>query len=254
MASSSPLSGFSQQVQDSLEEFIEKHSAPSPHRKIAVFDADGTLWRGDLGEAFIQYQLANDLAPKAPRAGAWETYFKNSIITEKAAEAYGWLAQWNEGMSETKLRKLTEEFFDTQWKQNIFVPMQSLVAAFQKVGFETWVISGSMRWVVEAGAAHFNIPRERVRGSSVAVRNGVLTGAVDYDIPYREGKARLIASHLKDSPLFGAGNTYWDKELIQTSTELGLAVYSEHQGEVNYESEQKLQELAKKQGWLSQRF
>lgn len=245
------FSGFAPEVASSLEKFIAKHKQ-SKGRKLALFDADGTLWHGDAGEAFIRWQVKHGNAPHAPK-DAWEVYF-NEATKGDAVKAYGWLAQWNAGVSEAELYRLSEEFFAQEWERNIFKPMQVLVSAFSAAGFECWVVSGSIHWVVAMGATRFGIPKERVIGTAVKVNKGVLTDVIDGVVPYRAGKSVMVEKIIKDQPLFAAGNTYWDKELVCTSRELGLAINSEHPGEPNYESEQKLQQLAKERQWLSQRF
>lgn len=243
---------FDSPVAAKLEEFIERHRS-TPGRKLALFDADGTLWWGDVGEAFFRHQIATGTIPHAPKEKPWEFYLNESVRGD-AAKAYGWLAQWNAGVSADRLYGLAEEFFAKNWEQHVFSAIKELVDNLHGAGFECWVVSGSIHWVVARGASRFGIPKERVIGSAVTVENGVLTSTIDGVVPYRAGKTVMIESRIKGQPLLAAGNTYWDKELVCTTKELGLAIHSEHEGEPNYESEQKLQQLAKERNWLTQRF
>lgn len=243
---------FDSAVAAKLEQFIERHRA-TKGRKLALFDADGTLWWGDVGESFFRYQVANGTIPHAPKQDPWEFYFNESVRGD-AAKAYGWLAQWNAGVPADALYSMAEEFFAENWEQHVFSAMKRLVDDLHDAGFECWVVSGSIHWVVAQGASRFGIPKERVIGTAVTVEKGVLTNTIDGVVPYRAGKTVMVESRIKDQPLFAAGNTYWDKELVCTASELGLAINSENNGEPNFESEQKLQQLAKERGWLTQRF
>ena len=246
------LDGFAPAVAQALTEFIERHRHWTK-RKIAAFDADGTLWHGDIGEVFFRDQVVKGTAPRAPQENAWDVYCADANGGD-AVKAYGWLAQWNAGVREEDLNRWCNEFFLSQWQKRVFVPMQSLVKLLHDAGFECWVVSGSIKWIVAAGARHYGIPFERVIGTAVTVKDGVLTEKIDGVVPYQGGKTIMVDSVIKQRPLLAAGNTFWDKELVCTATELGLTIHSEHPGEPNYESERKLQDLARERNWLSQRF
>ncbi|MEW6056907.1 MAG: haloacid dehalogenase-like hydrolase [Bdellovibrionota bacterium] len=251
---SAKLQGFDPDVRKTLIDFIERHSAMKDRRKIAAFDADGTLWRGDIGEAFFRWQLEQGTVPHAPKKDAWDYYFKETQEGD-CAKAFGWLAQWNAGVLEADFKNWATRFFREQWAKNVFGPVGSLVNALATAGFEIWVVSGSTEWVVAAGAeAAFGVSAERVIGSAVTVENGRLTDKIARRIPYRDGKALLVDEVIGTRPLFAAGNTYWDKELLFTATELVLAVNSESEHEVNFASEQRLKEIAVERKWLVQGF
>jgi phosphoserine phosphatase len=55
-----------------LEAFIAKH-AVSPSQPVAVFDCDGTVIKGDIGEAMLYYQLENFLFRISP-ARVWADF------------------------------------------------------------------------------------------------------------------------------------------------------------------------------------
>jgi hypothetical protein len=171
-----------------------------------------------------------------------------------AVKAFGWLAQWNAGVAEADLKQWADHFFRTKWLQNVFQPMRQLTHALLNAGFEVWIVSGSIRWIVEAGVQGFGIQSDRILGTTVEVENGVLTDRLKGVVPYRAGKARLVSEAIGCRPLLAAGNTFWDKELVDTATELGLTIQSDVQGGPNYDSEQKLARLAASNGWLIQRF
>ena len=46
-------------IKSRLDQLLDSNES----EKIAVFDADGTLWHDDLGEAFFKFQIENKLAP-----------------------------------------------------------------------------------------------------------------------------------------------------------------------------------------------
>jgi phosphoserine phosphatase len=233
-----------------LERFLGR--APGG-RRVVIFDADGTLWRGDVGEAFFRHQVERKTVPHAPKRDPWESYWQEAT-QGNTAKAYGWLAQWNAGVREEDLVRWCDEYFRETWTKFVFEPMRELSHALLNAGCEVWVITGSPRWIVQSGVKGFGIPADRVIGTSVVVRDGVLTEELEHEVPYRAGKARLVEKLIGHMPAFVIGNTYWDKEMMVLSTELALAVCSEEKGEPNHDSEQRLQKLATDSSWLTQRF
>lgn len=251
------LQGFSAKNQKAFLDFFHRHSSDASGRKVAVFDADGTLWRGDIGEEFLRHQLKEKQllgVPKGLRLDElWITYW-SAVQQGRAAEAYNWPAQWNAGVEESVLLKWARVFYDHHYKDKVFPQMAELVRLFKDLRFEVWVVSASMRWIVQVGAESLGISCNHVIGASVQVIGGKLTSELAHPVPYRDQKAVLIEKYIQVDPLFAAGNTYWDRELIATSKDLKLAVWSEKQGEINYGSEQELQKLAMAQNWLQQGF
>jgi phosphoserine phosphatase len=249
----STVGGFDLSIARELNKFLERPQALGRGRRdIAVFDADGTLWRGDVGEAFYRHQIQRKTIPGAPPRDPWDVYIKEAIEGD-TVKAYGWLAQWNAGVAEDDLNRWCEEYFNIHFAHMIFAPMRELAHALINAGFEVWVVTASPRWIVQAGVKGFGIQPDRVIGTSVVVEKGRLTDKVE-QVPYRAAKAKLIQSVIGQKPSFAAGNTYWDKEMMVIATELALAIHSENKGEPNFESEQRLQKLARANKWLSQRF
>src|SRR6185295_2417671 len=76
-------------------------------RPIAAFDADGTLWNTDLGEALFDYQVRKRLVPGLP-PDPWAHYehLKADVSHEVA---YLWLAQINEGQPLEQVRQWARE-------------------------------------------------------------------------------------------------------------------------------------------------
>jgi hypothetical protein len=69
-------------------------------RPLACFDADGTLWTEDVGEAFLRMLLAGPLEPlvrENPHLYAdYEERVRRDIV-----DGYGWAVQLMAGLSET---------------------------------------------------------------------------------------------------------------------------------------------------------
>lgn len=244
--------GFDAVNKKKLESFLQEHKESS-ERKIAVFDADGTLWRGDVGESFFKHQIQSKTLKSVPSGDLWKLYW-DTVNAGRALEAYSWLPVWNAGNRESDLQQWCDEFFEKSFRKNRFEPMFALVNELQHAHFEVWIVSASIRWAVAAGVKTLGIPMDNIIAASVHVQDGVLTSNLIEPFPYREGKVAQIKRHIKDTPLFGAGNTYWDKDMLSICKGLILGVHSEKSGEPNYDSEQKLKAWVTAAGGLTQKF
>lgn len=234
--------GFSPHIEAVLQGFLERHpvgalapaerSGPTHQRKIAVFDADGTLWWDDLGESFCEHELQTGLIPlengESPQI-RFDRYLAESL-NGNAIVAFGWLASWNAGKVDQELQQLAREFFLQKFgPTHVFQPMKRLIQELHRRSFEVWVVTASPQTVV-AGAVEpgFGIDRNRVVGTTCKMGPGdVLTPEVER-VVYRETKASVIRSLIgTEAPLLVAGNSYGDVDMLQMATEVSLVIQSE---------------------------
>lgn len=196
----------------------------STTRGPATFDADGTLWGGDVGEGFFQWMMEKHHYPaeRAPELRrAWSRYKGGQLSGEKMYEL---MVTSMAGMRETDVQRLAVRYFDQRHSRHIYTPMQTLVSTLEATGFSPWVVSGSPRWVVEAGARHFGISRDHVIGLSVRVENGRLTDEIIRPVPWKEGKAQRILQQLGRRPVIAAGNSQGDTQMLKIASELPLVI------------------------------
>jgi phosphatidylglycerophosphatase C len=223
-AAATPLaSWFVQSLQPQACESLKRLLA-STKRGPATFDADGTLWGGDVGEGFFLWMLKKHHYP-AKRAHAlrhaWASYKRGQLSGEKMYEL---MVTSMAGMRETDVKTLATHYFDEQHSRHIYTPMQTLVSTLAATGFSPWVVSGSPLWVVEAGARHFGIPPDHVIGLSVRVENGRLTDEIVRPVPWMEGKADRILQELGRRPAIAAGNSQGDAYMLKIASDLPLVI------------------------------
>jgi phosphoglycolate phosphatase-like HAD superfamily hydrolase len=229
---------------DFVEEVTKQGSpnfVPEPKR-IAVFDNDGTLWSEQpmYFQLFYVIDRVKELAPQHPE---WETeepfasLLKGDIKSVHSSGKEGLmklLAATHAGMT-------TEEFTGSvsQWMATakhpksgkpftkmIYQPMVELLAYLRANGFKTYIVSGGgiefMRpWTEKT----YGIPPEQVVGSSLKlkyeVKNGkpVLMKLAEIDlVDDRAGKPVGIQSHIGRRPIFAAGNSDGDFEMLEWTT------------------------------------
>jgi len=250
-----PFNRWNPEIKKKIDAFIEK-SRQEKGRKIAVFDADGTVWNHDVGEGFFQYQIKNRLIPpKNYPSGVdlWQKYLKGTEVDAK--KTYSWLAQLQNGVPESELRKWCRNFFEKTFRTSVHMEMAKLILALRREDFEVWLCSASMRWAVEPGAMALQIDQNKVVAIETEVAGGVVTDRLIEPVPFKEGKRKALEKALGGKPpLFVAGNSNGDTAMLEYARDFRLVTASSTPGGLHYESEQALQKIAKERGWPIQDF
>jgi phosphoserine phosphatase len=163
---------------DDVEALVREARGP------VVFDADGTLWRGDVGEELLR------------ELGHIDEYDRR--VREDPIDAYTWAVEIMAGMRESELTVQCARLFSA--RQEVFAFVRPLLARLKNV----WVVSASPIWAVVPGASALGI--ENVIGVACGVKDGVLDGRVEKPIPCGEGKVlKLRARGIEPALAFGNG-------------------------------------------------
>jgi phosphoserine phosphatase len=227
-----------------------------PADRIAVLDNDGTLWcerpayvqamfiLGRLKEQaaadpelarrpVVQALLAGDLSA-AHEAGAAEmidillSTHAGLTAEEFDAVAAGWLAQ------------ARHPRFARPFAELVYAPMLELIALLRGAGFRVFVVTGGgVEFVRAASERLYGVGPDNVVGSAVEVgferrdgrvvlvRQAKLLGSPNEGEP----KPINIQAHIGRRPIFAAGNSAGDREMLEYATtgeHPSLAVVVDH--------------------------
>jgi phosphoserine phosphatase len=245
-----PVNEFSSAFATELDALIERTARDTKGRKIAAFDADGTLWDTDAGENFFEYQIQNCglTLPKDP----WKHYLDQKAIDPRVA--YLWLAAISKGHSVEQVRKWATEAVSRLKPYPILKSQAKVIEKLQQLGFEVFVITASVKWAVEPAAALLGIDRDHVLGVETKVVDGIVTDIPVYPVTWREGKAEaLLKATNGERPIYASGNTDGDLMLLELAS-IPVAVSTQNTpGKLN-DSERKLRDEAVKRGWRMHAF
>jgi hypothetical protein len=213
--------------------------------RIAVFDNDGTLW----SEQPMYFQLAfaldrvHELAPKHPE---WKTTqpFKGVLEHDMKAVAATGEAGLMKLIAATHVGNTTGEFegIVTRWittarhpktkklyTEMVFQPMLELLAFLRASGFKTFIVSGGgVEFMRPWSERVYGIPPEQVVGSRVKVKyelrgdTPVLVRLPEIDlVDDKVGKPVGIHQQIGRRPIFAAGNSDGDYEMLRWTTSAG---------------------------------
>lgn len=271
--------------------FVEKVTAEGtdgyvpPAERIAVFDNDGTLWSEQpvYGQVAYIFDRIRTLAPQHPEWKTQEPFssvikgdLKKVLSTGKKGLLELVMAT-HAGMTSEEFDAIVTEWIDTathpktgrHYNEMVYQPMLELLDYLRANEFKTFIVSGGgidfMRpWTLEA----YGIPPEQVVGSSVKtiyeVRDGVPVIARLPEINFiddKAGKPVGIQQHIGQRPIFAAGNSDGDFEMMEWTTSgkgSRFAMYVHHtddKREVAYDRTSHIGKLdrgldeGKKRGW-----
>jgi HAD superfamily phosphoserine phosphatase-like hydrolase len=185
--------------------------------RVAAFDCDGTLWSGDAGERFFDWELREgDIIPEAVVHPMRERYaaYKRGEVVESAM--CGELVTMHQGSSELKIMDAASRFFDDFFVGQIFPEMRELVRRLQESGCEVWVVSSSNEWVIRAGMRQFGVPESRILATKPELDNGIITNRL-IRVPTGAGKPKALCEAVKKEIDAAFGNSRWDTEMLAMS-------------------------------------
>ena len=194
------------------QEFLD--SVLQLHPQIAAFDCDGTMWSGDAGETFFDWELRRGLvSPEAARS-VRQRYaaYKAGKVSEDDMCAE--LVTMHRGLPESRLMQAAGEFFDHFFPGQIFPEMRQLVNSLQQNGCEVWAVSSSNEWVIRAGMKHLGIPEDRILATAVQLDDGIITDRI-IRVPSGPGKPQALREVVNKRVDAAFGNSRWDAEMLE---------------------------------------
>jgi phosphatidylglycerophosphatase C len=202
------LQALAPDVRRTVEAVLER---PGEGRPIA-FDADGTLWRGDVGEELLRYLCSHQLLPQRSGDGVYEEYERK--VERDPADAYAFAVEVMAGFDEGRLNALCADVFARRFLGRLFPFTRPLLAAVSARGYAPWIVSASPSWIIAAGAAALGVPTAQVIAVHAEVEDRRLTRHVHRPIPCGEGKVALLKGRGL-APVLAFGNGELDQPMLE---------------------------------------
>src|SRR5271165_1943631 len=125
--------------------------------RLAVFDCDGTLWSGDAGEGFFDWELKRGVF--SDQIAHWA---RARYADYKAGKVYeddmcGEMVTMHKGMAEAEVLSFAREYFAENCVGRIFGEMKRLIAELRASGCEVWAVSSTNEWVIREAMPHVGI-------------------------------------------------------------------------------------------------
>src|SRR6202030_4356013 len=155
------------------QEFLESVLSLNP--RVAAFDCDGTLWSGDAGETFFDWEIKRGVVSaevsRAMRARYAE--YKAGKVSED--DMCGDMVTMHQGLSDSAVMEAATEFMTSHFPGRVFPEMKQLVHQLHERGCEMWAVSSSNEWLIRAGMKEFGIPESRILAAKAKLDGGSVT-------------------------------------------------------------------------------
>lgn len=188
-------------------------SVVSLNPRLAVFDCDGTLWSGDAGEGFFDWELKRGVVSDDIDRWARARYadYRRGKVSED--EMCGEMVTIHQGLKESDVLALGRQFFEENYVHRIFPEMRELIARLQAGGCNVWAVSSTNQWVIREAMQHTGIAPDRILAASAEVKDGVITGKLTR-LPSGPGKPKAILEVIEQIPDAAFGNSRWDADML----------------------------------------
>jgi phosphoserine phosphatase len=190
--------------------------------RLAAFDCDGTLWAGDAGESFFQWEMKEGIVPSEVAQAMRSRYAEYKAGKVSEDDMCGEMVTMHRGISEAVMMKAASDFMAHSFPGRIFPEMQELVKLLHTQGCEIWAVSSSNEWVIRVGMKQFDIPPERILAAKVEVEKGVVTDRL-VRVPSGPGKPEALREVTRKKIDAAFGNSRWDADML-ADAQYGFAV------------------------------
>lgn len=241
-----PIEGFPEATNQHLKDFFEE-TKDYPDRKVAVFDIDGTLLN----------QVPHYLADECLYTYAKEHPERKPALIKKMAKmsnvGHDYVEariQYMAGMTTKEISALGESCFKREGYR-FYPEMLALVEQLKEHGFEVWPISASPQFLYQGFVSEaLGVPDDRIIAVKSIVEPGwVTTDTIVIPIPQDDGKADTVYTFVQARPLFAAGNSRGDFEMIETSSAFKLIVNPDPDKKKDVFGGETLKGYAETHGW-----
>jgi len=193
------------------QEFLESDLQLKP--RVAAFDCDGTLWSGDAGERFFDWEITQGVV--SPEVGrvmrARYVEYKAGKVSEE--DMCGQMVTMHKGIGEAVMMKAAADFMQHAFPGHIFPEMQELVGRLHDSGCEIWAVSSSNEWVIRAGMKIFGIADDRILAAKAELQDGVISDRL-LRVPSGPGKPKALREVVKKEIDTAFGNSRWDTDML----------------------------------------
>jgi phosphoglycolate phosphatase-like HAD superfamily hydrolase len=237
--------GAAKQAITTFVERVTKDGTPDfvpPAERIAVFDNDGTLWSEQpvYFQAFFVFDRIKTLAPQHPEWKDKEPFasvLKGDMKTALAGGEHALLEMvmaTHAGMTSEEFEKSVTGWLATArhpktgkpFTAMVYQPMLEVLAYLRSNNFKTFIVSGGgIEFMRPWAEKVYGIPPEQIIGSSIKSKYELRDGKpVIVKLPElnfiddKAGKPVGIQQHIGRRPIFAAGNSDGDFQMLEWTT------------------------------------
>ena len=156
---------------------------------LAVFDADGTLWREDAGEAFLRHLVSLGWVRLPDGSDPYAAYER--AVDRDRASGYAYAAQLQAGLEAERVQTEARRFAASWVPRRQVGEARALRELCESSGLVPMVVSASPLPIVTAAAPLAGFAQDRCRGIEVRIGGRRFTAEVVEPVTYGQGKVAM---------------------------------------------------------------
>jgi phosphoserine phosphatase len=181
--------------------------------RVAAFDCDGTLWSGDAGESFFDWEIRSGLVASDVGLAMRARYAEYKAGKVSEDDMCAEMVTMHAGISEEVMMQAASEFMEHSFPGRIFPEMLDLVQRLRASECDIWAVSSSNEWVIRAGVKAFDISERRILAAKADTRDGTVGNRI-LRVPSGPGKPKVLRENVKTGVDAAFGNSRWDTEML----------------------------------------
>ena len=193
------------------QQFIQSVLQLKP--RVVAFDCDGTLWSGDSGETFFDWEIKQDVVPSEVAQAMRARYAEYKAGKVSEDDMCGEMVTMHRGMDESVVMQAASEFMERSFPGSVFAEMRELVLRLHDQGCEVWAVSSSNEWLIRAGMRTFGISEDRILAAKAAIENGIVSDRI-LRVPSGPGKPQALREVVRKNIDAAFGNSRWDTDML----------------------------------------
>ncbi len=187
--------------------------------RLALFDADGTLWENDIADDFTIWMLGTE---RVKTGLQWPEYKK--IYSLDAPAGCRYLLTFFKGLTQAELTQGVNDYWREFMRLDYIEEPVEVLRHLAEQRFEIWVVTGSPTDILFP--LEQKLPVHRSVGMDFEVdAHGVLTGRHAGISCAGEGKAEKVKSLWPHAIQFAAGNARLDEAMLRLARDVAWAVH-----------------------------
>ena len=189
---------------------------------IAAFDADGTLWRDDIGEAFLRHLVSLGWVRLPDGGDPYEEYERR--VDQDKRSGYIFAAQLQNGLAVAEVQAEADRFAREWVPPRLISQVNELRDLCAGQGLQTVIVSASPVSIVIAGAKVLQIPESRCAGIEVQVVDGRFTDEPVEPVTYAAGKVAALPVRGWTRPALACGDSAQGDTALLSAARIGVVV------------------------------
>lgn len=204
-------------------------------RPLLAFDADGTLWTGDVGielferllegggvreeamaalvELAHRFGVAKASTPTAQAEKLYEAFAEGALPEDCAFAMMAWIYA---GYDEAELLAYIDDGLNLlRLEDRLHPEVLPIIDWARKAAVEVAIVSASPRAAIERAVSRLHLPVAHVVAMTPAVSGGRIQPRVLEPIPFGKGKVEALFASVPDAELLGAfGDSGFDADML----------------------------------------